>query len=425
MANKNKIKILEKSKKINANAIRAASAPKNNILANSESNNMENEMDTSVSNIINPDIPLSERFGTLEDISNNTQKRINRIKSFCPPIVVQGSNYKTTINLLNTYKINDYSLKIISVGIKITVQSSESFNILKEKLIESKIEFFSFSPIYEIPLKILIFGLPSTITTDDIKNSLIEQGITSEDIFNIQPIYYKNNTDKIKFHLLKLNKQNIPKQKILNINIIMRVIVKMKLSNNFINHPTQCRRCQMYGHGTSYCYKKIKCLNCGENHENKDCPTPALPKCANCSGDHLANSKTCPKLDQYKLVRENVNINRQINNLERVNGTKTHNWSNRNYHIDQQNSSAVFPVLQPPRKTFLHNNWESTFTKHKPIQQANTSKQNTNNTASTTHFDDQLFSLDEITALIKDIISQVSSCKSRSEQYLVITIVFH
>ena len=49
------------------------------------------------------------------------------------------------------------------------------------------------------------------------------------------------------------------------------------------------------GHTSRSCKSKPRCLRCGGQHAVSDCKT-STPLCANCDGDHYANSKSCPVL---------------------------------------------------------------------------------------------------------------------------------
>lgn len=67
--------------------------------------------------------------------------------------------------------------------------------------------------------------------------------------------------------------------------------------------PTQCYRCQTFGHGSSNCTKKPKCLKCARCHLTSECPIKhkngsnrQLLRCANCGGPHPANFSKCPTL---------------------------------------------------------------------------------------------------------------------------------
>lgn len=103
----------------------------------------------------------------------------------------------------------------------------------------------------------------------------------------------------------------------------------------FIPEPLQCFNCQRLGHGSSGCPNKIRCLLCGAEHDKKNCTVPQdHQRCANCRGNHRANSKECWYI-------------RQACEIERIKivSNKTHNEarsefvSNRAGNLDTQGSS--------------------------------------------------------------------------------------
>ena len=73
----------------------------------------------------------------------------------------------------------------------------------------------------------------------------------------------------------------------------------------------QCFNCQCFGHSAQNCKSKQKCVICGENHSHKGCPKKEAkqPKCANCSGPHVASYKGCPEYKK-QAVRQHV-VNHQ------------------------------------------------------------------------------------------------------------------
>ena len=60
----------------------------------------------------------------------------------------------------------------------------------------------------------------------------------------------------------------------------------------FVNEPLRCFRCQRLGHTALGCNARTRCLLCGGDHLKDQCRT-VHEKCANCSGNHRANSKLC------------------------------------------------------------------------------------------------------------------------------------
>lgn len=71
---------------------------------------------------------------------------------------------------------------------------------------------------------------------------------------------------------------------------------------------TQCHRCQAFGHGEAFCYRKPRCVKCLEEHHTKNCSLVksenSTPQCVNCKGAHTANYSKCPALLEYLEKRD-------------------------------------------------------------------------------------------------------------------------
>ena len=72
---------------------------------------------------------------------------------------------------------------------------------------------------------------------------------------------------------------------------------------------TQCFTCQSFRHSAKNCRSKQKCLICGESHSHHGCPNKEArkPKCANCSGPHVASCKGCPEYKKQEFRHHVVN----------------------------------------------------------------------------------------------------------------------
>ena len=60
-----------------------------------------------------------------------------------------------------------------------------------------------------------------------------------------------------------------------------------------LRKPTQCFRCQEFGHISTSCTKKQKCGKCASDHSTKDCNSLTI-QCANCDAGHNSSSTKCP-----------------------------------------------------------------------------------------------------------------------------------
>ena len=71
----------------------------------------------------------------------------------------------------------------------------------------------------------------------------------------------------------------------------------------FVVPSLQCCNCQMIGHTAGGCTRKQRCLLCSGEHAVKDCKSRERT-CANCKGNHSANSSQCKLIMQAKTVEK-------------------------------------------------------------------------------------------------------------------------
>lgn len=76
--------------------------------------------------------------------------------------------------------------------------------------------------------------------------------------------------------------------------------------NLYIPPVKQCLKCLRYGHIAKFCRNTEICSICTENHNFKECPADKTnPKCANCQGNHVGISSSCPikkqKIEENKI----------------------------------------------------------------------------------------------------------------------------
>ncbi|XP_046545770.1 uncharacterized protein LOC124255870 [Haliotis rubra] len=69
----------------------------------------------------------------------------------------------------------------------------------------------------------------------------------------------------------------------------------------YVPHPLRCFKCQKFGHGAKFCRgKEAVCCRCSGAHDSSEC-THDL-KCANCKGEHMASSKSCPTFEYESKI---------------------------------------------------------------------------------------------------------------------------
>lgn len=90
----------------------------------------------------------------------------------------------------SVYNIKNYKIKLISVGIKVTLPDVETNEKLKKNLSDNKFEYFTFSNRDTNPSKVILTGLP-VFTSQELKTELTDCGITSESILEIVALEHK------------------------------------------------------------------------------------------------------------------------------------------------------------------------------------------------------------------------------------------
>lgn len=70
--------------------------------------------------------------------------------------------------------------------------------------------------------------------------------------------------------------------------------------------PSQCYRCQFFGHGSSQCNRPMRCVRCSGSYRRQDCTRDASTagECCKCGEAHNASYKGCKAFKQAgKLQR--------------------------------------------------------------------------------------------------------------------------
>ena len=131
------------------------------------------------------------------------------------------------------------------------------------------------------------------VDPDELQELLSEhyQGITVERIMKGRD-ENKTKTTQIK---LKFKAKELPEY-----NHVLYERFKVR---QYIDQPWQCFNCQGFGHSAHNCTRKTKCLVCAGEHRLKDCTQKDKNRCANCKGNHVANSPECARMQKEKEVQ--------------------------------------------------------------------------------------------------------------------------
>lgn len=242
--------------------------------------------------------------------STNAKARVQKPK----PIFVQSS-FEVIKNALQSTSIQFSSKPLMKI-----VNSNKSINIQcaslddKRKLMELLDNKHLLYHTYTEPhLKNSVFVLKglNVAETEEVKKDLIEAGLTPSSVSTLS----KNDKSEVAVYIVAFERNSM------NLGVLNRshnsigfLRVKWESLLKEKKRPTQCFRCQAWGHAANNCKRTPRCLKCLDNHEQGKCPRTTRDgnaKCVNCEGDHPANARCCAAFISYKN-RQNREVRRNF-----------------------------------------------------------------------------------------------------------------
>ncbi|XP_055924568.1 uncharacterized protein LOC129956662 [Argiope bruennichi] len=131
-----------------------------------------------------------------------------------------------------------------------------------------------------------LYNVPIEIITKELSG----QGVTQ-----VREITIRRNGELLntKYYILTFNNPKLPESiKAGYINLPVRP---------YIPNPLRCFQCHCFGHAKSNCRGTLTCARCSEKgQDSQQCA--ASEKCINCSGDHTAYSRLCPRWQLEKQI---------------------------------------------------------------------------------------------------------------------------
>lgn len=352
-------------------------------------------------------IPTKNSFDVLatkqaENVESKPQRSQKTIK--LPPITIVGaSNFNEAIKILNeSYSNTEYTIKYMTIGTKILLNNSEVHIKFKNSLNTAGIEYFSHDVNPEKYDKFVLSGITKTT---------IQNIIDALKIYQLEPV-------EVKEILLKNKKFNDESSYIVSFKLrsvkmanLNKVRIDYTIPNwrpfqKSSNNITQCRRCQMYGHGMRNCNVNVKCAICGLSHSKENCNSP-IKKCINCKGDHESTFSECPKRKEFILMRTRI--------------ASSHNRSTKSSRVPVSNLEN-FPALVK-KSTAFQNVQEQHMAS--TTDWSNIVKRNSNETETETdsRTGSQKFKIEEIGPIMQDLLSSLSSCQNKQEQLTVMFVM--
>lgn len=342
-----------------------------------------------------------------ESKSNSAENasEVNKLK--IPPIVLLNKTAEFARTLIKQLDSTfTYTIKLASIGVKIIATSEQESQSLRELLIKNNCEFFTYLDKHSRPLKIVLSGLhqmPAIELYEELRNLQIH----CEDV-KLMKLKFKRYEEQSNY-LLYFRKGTVKLSELRKTRTIFNTIVKWDFYKKPFNTFTQCRNCQMFGHGQNNCNVKPKCALCSGSHLTSECTNPDVTKCTNCGGNHKAYSQTCPKRLEYISLREKL----RLKNSDAPR-TRTTTTTKQYEPAAPANDTTNFPQLTTRKQVTANTN--------KPALASTTTNvwvPSPPQLCPTTS--NELFSPEELIKITTELITKLRLCKTKEEQFQVVT----
>lgn len=328
--------------------------------------------------------------------NKSNPKPLTAQKNKIPPITVVGAtNFSTAVEILKTMEPNnDFTIKYMSIGTKILLKSIDKYTKFKKLLTDGNVEFFSHDIQSEKLDRFILSGI-DRITPQEIVDSLKNYQLEPLEIREFNP---KNKKFDNEVTYIVSFKQGSTKIHNLKRTIVNYTVPKWCLYLKATSNITQCRRCQLFGHGMRNCNLKIKCSNCGLDHSFENCNSP-VTKCANCKGDHNSISPNCPKRKEFMDMRKRL---ASSNDKKTVKPTPAPRMNLKNFPVMPQSSKNKNTIsARPQANTSI---WSSMQNSKTPTASTDSSNK---------------FLISEIAPIMSEILAGLSKCQNKEQQLVL------
>ncbi|KAL0901052.1 hypothetical protein ABMA27_006377 [Loxostege sticticalis] len=215
-----------------------------------------------------------------------------------PPIVVEClPDWVSHFERLHKLLGHAPNARPYKAGVRFLPHSEAEFRIVQRYLVDltrkdSSVQWHCYSPTHERPTKVAVLGLPSITPVADIKTALEDLGFTVEHVRHIPP---RRDRAGCVHHVVLSRLTEEEQSRLYAIDELLYMPGVKVVAWRGRQGPSQCHRCQAFGHSSANCHRVPKCVRCSGEHVVADCPRPreATPTCANCGGAHAASDRRC------------------------------------------------------------------------------------------------------------------------------------
>jgi hypothetical protein len=366
-------------------------------------------------------IPTSNSFGLLDNLddidmeennNNNQSEKPQNSRNFRPllkqfirvkPIIVFKTTNEALQRLLKDLGVKCCFAKLGKDSYKIQPNNAEEKKLISGKLLTAKLECHTYTETSDRKAMYVLKGL-DLMETEEVETILKEEKIA------INKVTMLSKNENYPLYLVSFEKGPITLKYLRdNHQIVNYTRVVWDKLNERERRPTQCKRCQAWGHAASNCTRQYRCMKCTEAHgpgecrrtkENKDNSPPA---CVNCGKKgHLSSSYECESFIRYKVKIERRRPTREA---PRQFISTIAPWA-------QQQQRSSFPALETSSQPlFTSNNVNrqkvsQKFDHTSPFEEIEALKAELNS----------IPGIDQAILILKKLITDLKTCKNPTEQ---------
>ena len=234
----------------------------------------------------------SEASTNMDTNQTQTNSDANPAKiTLPPPILISSADWFKAAPLIfqnQDLSSSDVTAKSASDG-KINVKTTNPtlFRQIQNILLKNNIDFHTYSLAADRQLKVVLRGIPTNLTIDQLQFELETMN------FEVKMIR-RFGTEHRPMPLCMVILTGVRAKDIFQLTELF--FLKISVEPFRKSGPSQCHLCQRFGHGSSNCGNSPRCVKCAGAHKNTECSKTLeqTPTCANCGGPHTANYRGCP-----------------------------------------------------------------------------------------------------------------------------------
>lgn len=275
-----------------------------------------------------------------------------------PPVVIQGAGEWLKVrNKLKENKIMIDKAKLTGEDTKIFPKSAEDHRNLTRLLSAENKQFYTYNVASDKKYHAVLKGLDRETPVDYIKTELENLGFLDVEVSRMTSLRTKL---QLSFYYVRTASKEI-----FSINRLLDLVVTVEPKRK-PNAPSQCYRCQRFGHTQRFCAMNERCVRCTKNHGSRSCdiiPQDNKEKvsasCVNCGNEgHPASYRGCPKYKEYisgaKRITNKTNAaEKKVTNISSTNMINNTPNNSKNTNLSESMLNDIMPIIMKSIQEYL------------------------------------------------------------------------